>query len=189
MCGRPKVVVSKDRAQGAVTTTVIQQGVVHPELDRSLGSGEILAMRRGAENTGRRFGFELGYRHFFDARQKRQGRSQAMLNLRIVTGLGRNRTFVKSSSQRALGVVDSVDAVTHLIRTERSIFIVEAIGCTIGGKNVKLHQVNVLANDVRGRANLEIIQLVVAGGQIRVPVFNAVTAIGAEKQRLRWTLT
>src|SRR5882672_1447420 len=132
MCRRTEVIMSKDGAQRTVTATIVQQRVGHPKLDCGLGSFEILAWRRSAENSRCWFGFEDCYRNFFDARQKRQGRRQAVFNLWIVAGRGRNRTFVKSRPNRALGMIDGIDAVAHLVRAEGAIFIVETIGCAVG---------------------------------------------------------
>src|SRR5580692_6519560 len=41
-----------------------------------------------------------------------------------------------------------------------------------------------LADDIGGRTDLEIVQLVVTGNQIGMPVFHALTAVGAEEERL-----
>src|SRR5687768_14995461 len=82
---------------------------------------------------------------------------------------------------------NSSNAFQYFVGTKASVFVIEAIARTVRRSNVKLHQVNVLADDVGWRADLKIVQLVITGHQIRVIEGDAVVGVSAEEERLRWS--
>src|SRR5215204_2931495 len=79
-------------------------------------------------------------------------------------------------------VIDRPDDFLNFARCERTVFIIETVTSTVGSGNVKLHQVYVLAKDVSGRAYLEVIDIVVVGNKVGVPVLNDVAAVSTEEQ-------
>ena len=71
-----------------------------------------------------------------------------------------------------------------LVGAVAAVLIVEAVGGAVGRGDVELHQVDMLADDVGRRADLEIVELVIAGQEVGKPVLDDVAAVGAEEQRL-----
>ena len=69
-------------------------------------------------------------------------------------------------------------------RAERAVFVVPAVGRAVGGGQVPLRQVDVLADDVGGRAHLVVVDLVVLGHQVAVVVDGAVERVQAHHHRL-----
>ena len=77
---------------------------------------------------------------------------------------------------------DRIDAVAHLFRAQRAVFIVPAVRRAIGRSDIELHQMDVLPDDVGRRAHLKVVQLVIAGHQIGVPELDDVVAVGPEEE-------
>ena len=73
----------------------------------------------------------------------------------------------------------------HFFRTESAVLVVEAVARAVGGCHVKLHQMNVLAQNIGGRADLEIVNQIVVGYQIGMPVLDDVSRITTEEKRFR----
>src|SRR6185369_1446722 len=71
------------------------------------------------------------------------------------------------------------------IRTEGPVFVVEAVAGTIGRGHVKLHEVDVLSNDVGRCAYLKIILFVNSGNKISVIVSDAIVGVRAEEEWFR----
>ena len=82
-------------------------------------------------------------------------------------------------------VVDRPDRFLHFLRTEGAVFVVETIARAVRRGDVKLHQVNMLAQDVGRCAHLEIVHQVIVWDQIGMPVFDDVARVAAEEQWLR----
>src|SRR5690242_2016797 len=85
------------------------------------------------------------------------------------------------------GSIDRLDAFLDFLIAERAFFIVPAIAGAIRRKHVKLHQVNVLADDIGWRAYLEVILLILVRNQVRHLEGDTVARVGANKQGLRRT--
>ena len=60
-------------------------------------------------------------------------------------------------AQTAFGL-DGSDAVAHFLRAERAVLIVEPVRRAVRGHDVELHKMDVLADDVRWGAHLEIVK-------------------------------
>ena len=82
------------------------------------------------------------------------------------------------------GAVERVNDLLHFVGTEGAVFVVEAVTRAVGRGDVKLHEVNVLAEDVGRRAHLEVVDEVIIGHEVRVPVFDDVAGVAAEEERL-----
>src|SRR6185503_5564615 len=80
-----------------------------------------------------------------------------------------------------------MDLVLHVAGAEGSVFVVETIACAVRRSNVKLNEVDVLAENVCWCANLKIVDGVVVRHQVGVPILDDVATITAEEERLRWT--
>ena len=156
---RAKVVVRKNRPQCAVFAADIQKGVRVPALNGSLRASPVLTPRIRPESIGRR-----------------------------TDGLrAAERNRLKTLTMIACS--DCHDAVAHLFRGQRAVLIVPAVGGAIRRCDVKLHQVDMLPDDVRRRAHLKIIEFVVVWHQVREPKLNHVTAVRSEEERLRGART
>ena len=79
----------------------------------------------------------------------------------------------------------AIDPLPHLVGAHGAVLIVEAVGGAVGGGDIELHQVDVLADDVGRRLHLEIVLLVFTGSQVGVVEIDAVVAVGPDEERLR----
>src|SRR5262245_57244552 len=82
------------------------------------------------------------------------------------------------------GRIDGIDALNHLVGTERAIFIIPSVACPVRSGDIELDQMDVLAKYVSRSSDLEIVQLVFVGHEVRVVVGDAVVGVGAEEERL-----
>ncbi|MNZ68917.1 hypothetical protein D3C78_871960 [compost metagenome] len=85
----------------------------------------------------------------------------------------------------AVELADGVDTLDHGHRREHAVLVVPAVGRTIGGGQVPLGQVDVLADHVGRGAHLVVIQLVERRDQVGVVVHGAVEGVHPHHQRFR----
>ncbi len=153
-----EVIVGEDRHVGAVFLRdlphVIDEGIDPPALDGGLGTNPGVASGRGAV-------------------------AQLLDRLRLEDVLPAVSRIPESA-----GAIDALDALAHLLGTERAVLVVEAVRCAVGGEDVELHEMNVLPEDVGRRADLEVVELEVRRHQVGVPVLDDVVVGGAEEERL-----
>ena len=80
---------------------------------------------------------------------------------------------------------DRVDPLADLVGAEGAVLVVEAVARPVGGGHVELHEVDVLADDVGRRTDLEVVELVVGGDEVGMPELDRVAGIRTEEERLR----
>src|SRR5215510_405544 len=98
----------------------------------------------------------------------------------------RSQTCLGAAAKRrqSAGRIDGIDALNHLVGTERAVFIIPSVARPVRSGHIELDQMDVLAKDVGWSSDLEIVQLVLVGYQVRVVVGDAVVGVGAEEERL-----
>ncbi|MNX53456.1 hypothetical protein D3C86_841520 [compost metagenome] len=108
---------------------------------------------------------------------------------RVILGFRASRGAVTRVGAFALvELADGVDAFLHGAWGEHAVFVVPAVGRTIGGHQVPLRQVNVLADHVGRRAHLIVVHLVGGRNQVGLLVLHAVEGVHAHHQRFWRTL-
>src|SRR6185369_2987724 len=83
------------------------------------------------------------------------------------------------------GRVDRMNHLAYFVGAERAVFIIETIARAVRRSHIKLHEMDVLAQDVSGRANLKVVDEVIIRDEVRVPVLDDVARVAAEEERLR----
>ena len=78
-------------------------------------------------------------------------------------------------------MIDATDNFLNFTRRERAVFVVETVTGAVRRRNVKLYEVNVLAQDVCGRAYLKIVDVVIVGNEVRVPELDDVSRVSTEE--------
>src|SRR5258706_3190542 len=171
MCGWTKMIVSEHGAHRAIDTGVVNQRIEIPTLNGCLRSQPALA--NGSE----------GWR--------------PVVHASLATRIARICSAIQNLRRRLLGfqrfvwiihkavagtVVDGFDRVLNFLRAKCSVLIVETITRSVRRSDVKLHEVDVLTENVSSFAHLEIINHVIVGHQIRVPVFDDVSRVTAEEE-------
>src|SRR5262245_21065798 len=89
-----------------------------------------------------------------------------------------------AEQRQPAGRINGIDALNHLVGTERAIFIIPSVACPVRSGHIELDQMDVLAKYVSRSSDLEIVQLVLVGHEVRVVVGDAVVGVGAEEERL-----
>ena len=164
--GRAEVVVGEDGAEAAVHAGHVHHRVGEPALQRgprSLPGG--LAV--GRPDRGRLDGAEEGVVE----RGERRARGEPLAVGRV------------ASAGRVEGV-DGGDALAHRVGRQRAVLVVPAVGRAVGGGEVPLGQVDVLADDVGGGADLVVVELVDRRDQVGVLVHDAVEGVHPHHERL-----
>ena len=82
-------------------------------------------------------------------------------------------------------MVDGMNALAHFLRRERTVLVVPAVAGAVGRGDVELHQVDVLADGVGRRVDLEVVHGQRVGHEVAGLVGDAVPGVGPEEQRLR----
>ena len=93
----------------------------------------------------------------------------------------------RTVNQQTTGLIDRSDLVLHVLGTKGSVFVVETIACAVRRSNVKLNEVDVLADDVCGRAHLKIVDRVVVRHEIGMPILDDVATVTTEEEWFRRT--
>ena len=76
------------------------------------------------------------------------------------------------------------DAFAHFVGREGRVLVVPAVARTVARCHVELHQVDVLADRVGGRVDLEVVAVERAGQEVGRFEVDAIARVGAEEQRL-----
>ena len=152
--GRAEVVVREDDPETPVLAVPVDDGIRQPALHRRPGAHPPADRLPGVQRV----------------LEERTGAEERML-LRLKGAV-------------AVEPVDRGDPLPDLVRAHRPVLVVPPVGRAVRRRHVELHQVDVLPDDVGGRGDLEVVHLVLARHQVRVPVLRAVERVQADDERL-----
>src|SRR5262245_60526036 len=185
MRGRTKMIVGENSSHGAVNIAVVHEGIDIPALNSRLSA-------QPADTYG-----AAGGRGIIRTRLAPQS---VGVGGTIKDVLGRRvRRFISRAAgihQRHAGsvdesvggtVVDGPDHLLHFSRGKGAVLVIETITGAVRRGHVKLHQVYMLAENVCRRAHLEVIDQVVVGYQVGMPILDDVSRVATEEKRLRRT--
>ena len=158
--GRTVVVVGEDDAQAAIHVLSVQQRVGKPALQRD-------ARALPVDGTG-----ALG------------GEVRVLLGVQGGASTGAREGAEVAVGYNTVEAVDGVDAFAHGTGGQGAVFVVPAVGGTVGRGQVPLGQVDVLTDDVGRRAQLVVIHLERFRHEIGVVVHRAVEGVHPHHQRL-----
>jgi len=113
----------------------------------------------------------------------RQRTCLATVSVRLAVELAHGRRL----TGKVIELVDGLDAFPDHARRERAVFVVPAVRCTVTRRQVPLRQVDMLADDVGWRTDLEVVDLVLVRDQVGMQDLAAVKRIETHDERLRRT--
>src|ERR1041384_3370091 len=107
------------------------------------------------------------------------------MRLRFRAGGGAIACIARIHAGASIELADSANAFDNFFGTKSTILVIKTVPGSIGGEHIKLHQMDVLAHNIRRSAHLEIVLRINTRDEIGYLDRYEVVSFGPEKKRFR----